>query len=1167
MKSRKIRTIFMSILLLAVVIVATTIGQKVEAATMSKKLYTLENPTWLRNQQFSKGLDHDKQGLGMVLPKNGTIEIRQVNTNFKGNVTLELLNDDRLEESATTIGSSWVTVTATADSVPFVRTTYTSDPNPPNVEYKVSDTTPVLPTFNQGDNEADFFKKWDETNASFALISNKYIQILVPKGDKSYLKKMRDFTSIDALLAYYDSVFETYNELAGLSFTPQKATDKNIANRYFAKADKNGYGLGSYGQYHTSDTSASVINFWLTKGWGGLHEIGHGYQGTFMQDETFTTGEVWNNIYANTMQKKANGADYYNGWLYSGNIAAVEETFNKQVYVNKTPANDWNVHDKLYLLTLIKDKAGDKAFQHFNQSHRTAVNAKTLEEKPRFLDLLNKYFGESSHYNFAAYLELVQGSMSLNGKTEALYSGNKAVFPLASLFSGDNLQKARKDIALDTKWGLVSNTQLEKYNVATTMNIQFAIDDFTEIKGKVLKVKDGADVVREVKITTPTVTLKNMPIGIYSLDIPTGITRSYEPSTNYLAVSDASNSTTITMNELQTSDIATQQLVFKGLSDNVFATASVDPEKGNMEFAVTKADPHYYFAGEYVAIEVVNELGQSVFKRSMNGVKTETGKYQIAIKPGYTIKVIHQEPHRFGIIGAPSKLTNTSQNQVFKVTKYGLTSDVTGVTAQDALANYKTKLATFAATINDNAIYKNEDNIILKSMLKKGIAYLPDTDSDKAIYQKKYADLLTPKNENISNLLSGEQFQFQLKGHSDREFANMRINLDTNKATITQNAGEPHWYFLDAYASIKINKANGKEIFKKDFVGRGSVPATQNNVTIAVGDFITVTHQEFDIRLFLKNEETGETYSTYKTATYLVTADGLKKVDTSEIPTPTKDPNELDGQKFQVDFKGYSDRLFATMALDLQKEQATITQHAGQVHWVFPDAYASIKIYNTRGKQTYAKDFIGQDVAPSSLDNVSISEGYYVTVTHKEPMLRLAITNPDTKEAFAVSVKATYKVTPYGLLKVDENSIPAQSVADLVGKNFAYKFLGYADVNFANLAVNLDTMELTFSQNSGQAHIYVDKTKPYATVEVRDDDGRVVYKYDVFGSENVTAFKKNIKLEAGYYLIITHLEANVNRLKLSVGNADQGTLPSQNVYEIVDNGLAKKTLSDIPKTN
>ncbi|WP_252371133.1 putative mucin/carbohydrate-binding domain-containing protein [Listeria newyorkensis] len=83
-----------------------------------------------------------------------------------------------------------------------------------------------------------------------------------------------------------------------------------------------------------------------------------------------------------------------------------------------------------------------------------------------------------------------------------------------------------------------------------------------------------------------------------------------------------------------------------------------------------------------------------------------------------------------------------------------------------------------------------------------------------------------------------------------------------------------------------MNNAKGKEIFKKDFIGRDQALATQNNVPIAVGDFITVAHREFDIRLFLNNEKTGENYETYRTATYLVTIEGLEKVDASCIPTP-----------------------------------------------------------------------------------------------------------------------------------------------------------------------------------------------------------------------------------------------------------------------------------------
>ncbi|WP_260448680.1 putative mucin/carbohydrate-binding domain-containing protein [Listeria grandensis] len=1160
MKSNKIKTIIATIFLIAVVSIFATSGLKVDAATtMEKKLYTLENPTWMRKQGLSKGIDHDRQDLGVVLPKNATIEIRQTNTNFKGNLTMELLNDDNRTESSYSVGSSWVKITANSEVVPFIKTTFTTDA--PSVEYRVSDTAVELPVFKQGGKETDFFEKWNKTQASFGLVSNKYIQILVPTRDKAYLEKMDDFSSINALLAYYDTLFETYNELEGLSFTPQQATDKNIANRYFAKADKHGAGAAYYGGNYTAQTADSVIGFWLKPGWGGLHEIGHGYQGSFMGDSTFGTGEVWNNIYADSMQKKTLGAAYYNGWLYAGNVANIERAFETNTYTAKKPVNSWQLREKLYMLTLMKDKAGDKAFTHFNQAYRAAANANTVGENGLLLDLISKYFGETSHYDFTAFIELVQGSMSANQKTENLYSGNKAVYPLASLLSGDNLKKARKDIKVDSKWGLVSNDQLSKYKITNTMNIQFTINDFTQIKGKTLRIKDGSDVVREVKITTPTVTLKNMPIGIYSLDIPTGVSRFYEPSTNYVAVTDHDTSTSITINELQTSMIAAQKMVFKGLGDGVFAIATVDPEKGSLELNVTSSAPHSYFANEYASIEVFNEQGQSVFKRVMNGSNTETGKFQTIIKPGYTIKTMHKEPGRFSITGSPSKLVAATTEQTFKVTKYGLANDVTGVTAQDALTNYKAKLVDLAKAISNNNAIKNEDYAALKTSLRKGIAYLADTDTDKIKYQKDYAELLALKNDDSQNLLDGEKFRFQMKGLGDWEFANLRINLDTNKATISQNAGEPHWYFAGTYATVKINNAKGKEIFKKEFNGRGWVAASENNVDIAIGDFITVTHQESAGRLIATNEKTGERYAAYQEATYLVTTDGLKKVAASKIPTPNA--NELDGQNFQFEFRGLGDWKFASMVLDLQNKQAKITQNAGEPHWYFTDTYASIKIHDVRGKLVYTKNFNGRGNVPSSLDNVTLDQGYYITIMHQEYQGRLLFTNTATKEAYATSKQATYKVTADGLLKVAEDSIPAPSLADVDGEVFTYKFLGLGNWNFANLSVNLSTMELAFAKNSGQPHVYFDKNSPYATIQVKDQDGSEVYSYTMIGNENMGAVLKKIKLEQGYYLIVNHLEA-AGRLQMSVDNKAQNSLPNQNVWQIGKNGLVKKTLSDIP---
>ncbi|MBC1530242.1 enhancing factor (viral) [Listeria booriae] len=1160
MKKNKIGKIVAFVFMVAVLSIVTTLGLKVDAATVvEKKLYTLENPTWMRTQGLSKGIDHDRQNLGVILPKNATIEIRQTNVAYTGNVSLELLNDDSKTESYSTVGSSWVKVTANSESVPFIRTTFTKDA--PVIEYKVSDTAIDLPIYNQGDNETAFFSKWDQSNAGFGLVGNKYIQILVPMKDKAYLKKMDDFTSINGLLAYYDTLFETYNKLEGLSFTPEKATDKNITSRYFAKADKHGAGAAYYGGSYTAETSDSVIGFWLKPGWGGLHEIGHGYQGNFMNDATFGTGEVWNNLYADSMQKKMLGTDYYSGWLYAGNVAGLETNFEKNVFTTKTPVNNWDLRSKLYMLTLMKDKAGDDAFSHFNQAYRAASNAKTVPDNAKLLDLMSKYFGETSHYDFTPYLELVQGSVSAKQKAENLYSGNKAVYPIAALLSGDNLKKARKDINLDSKWGLVSNSQLEKYKWNNTTTIQFTINDFTQLKGKTLRIKDGADVLREIKITTPAMTIKNMPVGIYSLDIPTGVNRFYEPSTNYLAVSDGENTTTITMNELQTSGIAAQKMTFKGLGDDVFAIATVDPEKGILNLNVTNSTPHSYFASEYASIEVFNEQGQSVFNQVMNGDKTETGNFETTIKPGYTIKIMHKEPDRFSIQGAPSRLVNTSMIQTFKVTKYGLVSNVTGVTDQDALANYKAKLVAAAELIRNDSNIKNEDNAGLKTNLKKAISYLPDTDTDKIKYQKNYADILTIKNDSSQTILSGDRFRFQMNGLGDWNFANLRVNLETNKATITQNAGEPHWYFAGTYATVKITNSKGKEVFAKNFNGRGNVVASENNVNIAVGDFITITHQESAGRLIATNEQTGERYETYQEATYLVTADGLKKVATTTIPKPN--PNELTGQNFEFKFNGLGDWNFASMFLDLTNKKMQVKQNAGEPHWYIDDTYASIKLYDSRGKLVYTKDFKGRGNVASSLDNLKIDQGYYITIMHWENQGRLLFSNLDTKEAYATSKQATYKVTSDGLLKVAEESIPKLSLADIDGNLFTYKFLGLGDWNFANLSVDLSQMELTFAKNAGQPHVYFDKTAPYASIQVKDQDGSDVYSYTMIGNEDLGTVLKKIKLEQGYYLIINHREAN-GRLKMTVDNVEKAGLPNQNVYQISENGLVKKELTDIP---
>ncbi|MBC1984953.1 putative mucin/carbohydrate-binding domain-containing protein [Listeria booriae] len=1166
MINKKGNILWLTALLLTVLIVAFTGRTQVnaEVTTMEKKLYTLEYPSWMAAQGLSKGIYHDRQDLGVVLPKGATIEIRQKNPDFTENLQIQLLNDDSQTETTTTFGKSWVTVTAGSESVPFINTSFTKEA--PVVEYRVSESALSLPVFNEGDKESDFFDKWDGNKSGFGLVRNKYIQILVPARDKSYLKKMDDFSSINDLSAYYTKIFETYNEMEGLSFTPERATDKNIPNRYFAKANKNGSGSAYYSSSHTASNSNSVTAFWLKPGWGGLHEIGHGYQGGFIDDPTFSSREVWNNLFAIGLQEKLYGSDYYyKSTMYGGDPTLKETEFEDNVYNTKKPANKWDVGKKLYLLTLIKDKAGDKAFTHFNQSYRAEANAQTLPENNLLFDYFSKYFGEVSNFDFTPFVELVQGTISKDQKVANLYSGYKAVYPLASLVSGDNLTKARKDIKLDSKWGLVHTKQLEKLKLTNNATIQFTMDDFAQIKGKSLRIKDGLDVIREVKITSPTITVKSLPLGIYSLDIPTGINTFYEPSTNYLAVSDRENNTNISMERLQSSEVATEQMIFKGLSGRTFANVVVDPEAEKLTLNVIYGAPHSYFENAYASIEVLNEKGESVFTNVMKGQSAKTGTFETTIKPGYTINVMHQEPGRFEIQGAATGLSQYKVNQSFKVSQYGLINDATDVTEQDALASFKAKLVSLASKLNSNSKIKDEDYATPKNNLKKAITYLPEADADRIKYQHDYENLLVAKHDGSQNLVSGEKFRFEIQGLGGSHFANIDLDLATSKAEVTNVARKVHAYFNDVYTSVKIYTPKGKQVLSKDYIGNQTTPASKEEVNIGVGYYVTITHQE-PSRLVFTNTETKEIYDSYHTElTYVITPDGLKKVAASTIPTPNA--NELDGNKFKFNLEGLSYWNFASLELDLQNKNAKIQQNAGSPHVYFTDTYAAIKIRDSRGKVIYTRDYNGRDSAPNSLDNIKIGTGYYITVMHREYDARLKIWNVDTNEKYLVTKQTnTYKITEDGLLKVTEDSIPTVSSNDIDGKIFKYAFLGFEYRNFANLTIDLASKQLELSTNAGIPHRNFNKTTPYASIQVKDKDGSEVYQFNMIGDEELGSILKKMPIEEGYYLIITHLEAS-NRLNLTVDNAAQGTMAKQNAYEITENGLTKKNLDEIPVPN
>ncbi|MBC2149251.1 putative mucin/carbohydrate-binding domain-containing protein [Listeria booriae] len=709
------------------------------------ELYKLENPTWLSKAGISKGIGHDKQDLGIILPANVELEIRQVNPNFKENLTMELLNDDSQKEKNVAITSTWTKVSHAYTAVPMIDTTFGLEA--PVIEFKFTNNMRVLPTYMQGDIEANFFKEWDDTDAEFALVKSRYFRMLVPKKDKAYMKNMRDFKSVHELCDYYTSIFETYNELDGLSFTPENPTDKNIPNKYFIKANAHGAGSAYYTGSHTAQTSNSLAGYYLSKGWASLHEIAHGYQGSFMSDSAFGVSEVWNNIYAATYQKKTMGSDVYkSGWLYGGNITGLENTIKKLWYTTETPVNAWDLRSKLFFLVNMQEKAGDEAFITFNQEYRKIANEDGFVAANHYLlDLISKYYGQASGFDFTPVIESAGGVMSKEQKEENRLNSYQAVAPLADVVPAAKVSEVQAKLGLESYLSLVDATELRVSGLSGTASIHLDIDDIAQLKGQYLTIKNGKEVVKKVVVTDEDVALGELPNGVYTIDAPTGNTVKYALDTHYLYVKEATNKSTIKYTAKKESYLASQTVRFLGIGDRLFASAKVDLEKGQLIFNKNSAKPHDYFENiVYGKLEVLDTDGNVVYTRAMTGKDTAVDKAEIPIKEGYKLRIYHAEPGRLRADDATGRLeandiniVNTkTQTNIFTITKKGLINDALGNNPDDVLVE---KIKEAASKIEANPVLAKAQNSETRDDVWVAIQLLAEPTKTQML--ERYADL------------------------------------------------------------------------------------------------------------------------------------------------------------------------------------------------------------------------------------------------------------------------------------------------------------------------------------------------------------------------------------------------------------------------------------------
>lgn len=334
---------------------------------IQRTFYTLPDVSHMNQAGFFRGNNHDKQDLGIYLPADTSVTVKQINDSGQ-DLQVQFLNDDSLKESmgvyaykgaskdseeVNFMNENTVIVNDTNQiisrdantklenvvsviyrnsdgeeyfwdkyngksfaSVPFVKTLYNTSVAP-IVEITLNDDIKPLDYYTYGDDMEKFKNQWRNSGNEFAVLEGSRVTFLVPSIDLDDLgisKKTDDstyyindtFESIDDLLIYYDELIEEYDEWIGLSYNPSKESDQNIKTKFFIKSNIHGIGGAAYNYAsYIYQTSNSLDGFLhnIQDGWGPLHEIGHGYQGNFKW-LTLDIREVSNNFLAYYYQKE-----------------------------------------------------------------------------------------------------------------------------------------------------------------------------------------------------------------------------------------------------------------------------------------------------------------------------------------------------------------------------------------------------------------------------------------------------------------------------------------------------------------------------------------------------------------------------------------------------------------------------------------------------------------------------------------------------------------------------------------------------------------------------------------------------------------------------------------------------------------------------------------------
>lgn len=758
----------------------------------------------------NRGNNHDKQNLGIYMPAGSSFKIRQTNLNLGTDLTLKCLNNNSATEKTIQIpkNGDWVEVKVENDSVPFIATLYKKTEKP-QVEISELTGTEDLTYYYYKGNEQEFFKKWNTNNHSYAVIENERVTFLVPLKDREKIviknPNIYQFGSIDEMLEYYEDFIEQYDKFLGLSYNSKNTLNNNVKTKFFVKANINGAGAAYYGGDHTAQNGDSISGY-LTRNWLDLHELGHGYEGS-LANQDLSLIDVMNNILGYYYQKKFI-PENDGGWM--GKKINVEEGA-KQAREAATKFNDIGSYQyRLYMFVNLLDKIGpEQGMAYVHSKYREYVsNGKKLNAS----DMFSKGFSEYSGYNVIPYLNSFKIYPSEDISSEIYEQELPMIYYLRELVnSNERAEQIRKDLNLSGNYDLVSNSDIAKYNMTGNLNININIDDLQQLKNKKIYIKDGKKIIKEIEITSNNIDIKDLPVGIYTLQMPNTKSGTYEYDYKYIIIKENEDTKSeSTYTKVNSSKLASDTKIrFKGLGDSEFGNLTIDLENKNIHIVSYNIKPHVYFTDEYMNVKILDSDNKTIYEKQYIGNQSSPSDDNIKFELGYKIVLKHREAQsrlvfESSLLNEKEQFSNlNNEPTTYVITEYGLQKE--GITDEEQYQIHKEKIDKFIKKLSSEIIEEKKLNknafFKQKSQLLESIQTLRKEDREQYIEQNKTllnGSAPTIKGKEKLEFKVGDKFTINSDEYVIEDIEDGKINFVSSNIELYTNAQMENNIFMNA---------------------------------------------------------------------------------------------------------------------------------------------------------------------------------------------------------------------------------------------------------------------------------------------------------------------------------------------------------------------------------